>query len=249
MKRREIESLSHPLVKRLVRLREDRAARLESGTVLIQGRKVVAEVGSGRAVRLLLVSGERLVPKGLMAQELIITSDAVIQKVAGVQSAEGIVAEVQMPVAVTLQGMHRVVVLDGVADPGNLGTLLRTALALGWQGAYLLESCCDPYNDKALRAAMGATFRLPLRLGTADELALLAKEEGWQLLAADLKGVAPEAMDRRQKVALILGSEAHGVSQACQRMAQPVALPMPGLMESLNVSIAGAILMYLLRTP
>lgn len=248
MKQRDIESLSHPLVKRLVRLRADRADRLESGTVLIQGRKVVAEVGSATTVRLLLVSDERLVPKGLLAEELIITSEAVIQKVAGVQSAEGIVAEVQMPVAATLQGLHRVVVLDGVADPGNLGTLLRTALALGWQGAYLLESCCDPYNDKALRAAMGATFRIPLRMGTADELAVLAKTEGWRLLAADLRGSAPEAIDRKQKVALILGSEAHGVSRACQRMAKPVAIPMPGSMESLNVSIAGAILMYLLRS-
>lgn len=247
MKQRDIESLSHPLVKRLVRLREDSAERLERGTVLIQGRKVVAEVGSETTVRLLLVSDERLVPRGLFAQELIITSEAVMQKVAGVRSAEGIVAEVQMPAAATLQGLQRVVVLDGVADPGNLGTLLRTALALGWQGAYLLQSCCDPYNDKALRAAMGATFRIPLRMGTADELAVLAKTEGWRLLAADLRGSAPETIERKQKVALILGSEAHGVSQVCQRMAQPVAIPMPGSMESLNVSIAGAILMYLLR--
>jgi len=143
--------------------------------------------------------------------------------------------------------LQRVLVLDGVADPGNLGTLLRTALALGWEGAYLLQNCCDPYNDKALRAAMGATFRLPLRMGTASTLQQLAEEEDWRCWVADLKGESPESVPTQQKIALILGSEAHGVSEACRRLGRAVAIPMPGSMESLNVSTAGAILLYLLR--
>lgn len=242
-----IVSLAHPLVKHLVKIREDKTYRNQCGTALIQGRKVIAEVGQRISIQRLIVTDEALIPPGLKAQELVITSEAVIRKVAGVMSAEGIVAELPLPPQASLDQTLRIIALDGVADPGNLGTLLRTALALGWDGAYLIN-CCDPFNDKALRAAMGATFRLPLRSGTAAELHQMALQKGWHCLAADLHGQRPTSIPMKPPILLVLGSEAHGVSEECRQFTQLITIPMSGEMESLNVSVAGGILMYLVAT-
>jgi TrmH family RNA methyltransferase len=198
-------------------------------------------------VKLLIVADEALIPPGVHAQEVLVATPQIIHKIAGVVSAEGILAEVAMPTSGSLQGYRRVLALDGVSDPGNMGTLLRTALAFGWEGVFLVENCCDPFNDKALRAAMGATFRLPLRTGTFADLQQLVKENGWHCLVADLEGEDPARVDCNQSLLLILGSEAHGPSAAARQLGQAVTLPMKGAMESLNVSIAGVILMFLLK--
>ena len=133
-------------------------------------------------------------------------------------------------------------VLDGIQDPGNLGTLLRTALAFGWNGIYLLGNCCDPYNDKALRSAKGATFRLQLYQGDKAHLKDLSRTH--QVLVADLDGKAPESVNESEKRVLVLGSESLGVSAESQAFGEKVTLPISGEMESLNVAVAGGILMY-----
>ncbi|GIM15690.1 hypothetical protein Vretimale_18435, partial [Volvox reticuliferus] len=81
----------------------------------------------------------------------------------------------------------RLLVLDGVQDPGNLGTLARSALAFGWGGLFLLHGCCDPFNDKAVRASRGALLRLPLAAGSLEELREAAREAGLLLLSADME--------------------------------------------------------------
>ena len=85
-----------------------------------------------------------------------------MKKISGMQTPEGLVVEIEMPKPAPLEGLKYLLALDGVSDPGNVGALLRTALALGWQGIFILDESCDPFNDKALRSARGATFRLPL---------------------------------------------------------------------------------------
>ena len=109
-------------------------------------------------------------PESLKADEKVIVPPSVMQKISGVKTPEGLIAELKMPPNISLQGKRYILAIDGISDPGNLGTLLRTALALGWEGAYIVEGSCDPYNDKALRAAKGATFRLPLYQGSWDTL-------------------------------------------------------------------------------
>jgi TrmH family RNA methyltransferase len=135
-------------------------------------------------------------------------------------------------------------VLDRVADPGNLGTLLRSAQAFGWDGVYLIDGCCDPFNDKALRAAKGATFALPYAQGSFDRLQTLGS---WQLMVADLKGRPPEQVAVGGPLALVLGNEAAGVQEAIRKQGTAVTLPTAAAVDSLNVSVAGGILMYLFR--
>ncbi|GBF90560.1 hypothetical protein Rsub_03132 [Raphidocelis subcapitata] len=183
--------------------------------------------------------------------------------------------------------LRRLLVLEAVQDPGNLGTLLRCALAFGWDAVLLLPGCCDPFNEKALRASRGAALRLPLAEASWGELEALAADAGLALLAAepeeeegggaeageaaggaeragpDARGGGPGRQRRQRQgdggaaaagavarggcVGLVLGSEGQGLSATALRRCRRVAVPMaPGRMESLNVSVAGGILMFML---
>lgn len=239
-----ITSLQNSLVKHLVKLRTDREYRYEQQSIIIEGIKPVQEVGS--FIKKLFFTESTDVSQ-LNVPEKWVVSESVMNKISGMTSPEGIVAEVSMPPFSSLKGLSFVLALDGINDPGNLGTLLRTALALGWQGVYILSTSCDPFNEKAIRAARGAHFRIPISMGNAEQLMALAKEnhlDGW---VADLNGTLPENIKSNKGTLLVLGNEAHGASEEIKQFCSKVTIPMPGEMESLNVAIAGGILMYLLR--
>lgn len=175
-----------------------------------------------------------------------------------------------------MQQLQRLLVLEGVQDPGNLGTLLRCAAAFGWDAVWLLPGCCDPFNDKALRASRGAGLQVPLAAGPLQELLQAVKQHDMLLLAAEPE---PEKQHQQQgssstnpagspaaacasrestaelwlsanlhkrPVCLVLGTEGAGLSEAVLQHAAPIAVPMTGHMESLNVGVAGAILMFAL---
>jgi TrmH family RNA methyltransferase len=241
-----ITSLQHPVVKHLTKLRSNRDYREEHATLVLEGIIMVGEVCRSLPPKVILVSHEALVPAGINSGELLLVSEEILAKITGTPSPEGIVAEVAIPEQATLKDKRRVLGLDGVNDPGNLGALLRTALVLGFEGVYLFHDCCDPYNDKALRAAKGATFRLPMRMGSWQELQGLAEKEQWACFAADIKGAAVDSIPFPERLLLILGSEAHGLSSEVKESCQAITIPQQGVMDSLNVAIAGGILMYLM---
>lgn len=240
---KSITSPQNPLVKHLAKLVRDRAYRKECQTALIEGRKCIEEVTSSFSPLHLFYSDASLVPPTIKCPTYQV-SDAILRKISLAENPEGILAEVPLPKEADLSSCASLLVLDRITDPGNLGTLLRTALAFGWDAACLLPGCCDPFNDKALRAAKGATFFLPL---TFKEWPTIQKIPSIQWLAADLKGTAPEKVPPSSKRALILGNEAQGIDPSILKQSTPVTLPMSGKMESLNVSVAGGILLYMLK--
>ena len=132
-------------------------------------------------------------------------------------------------------------VLDGLQDPGNVGTLLRTALALDVRTVFLIDPCADPWNPKALRAAKGAQFDLTLISGTFDIIPPDAS-----LIVADTKGEDLRTYTPPKNWFLVVGNEAHGHRVPESRHPSLITIPMPGPMESLNVSQAGAIILYAL---
>lgn len=243
--RHEITSLQHPLVKHLVKLRQESAYRYAQRSLLVEGSKPIQEIAPF-IQKLIYTSSHAPLLKTKACEEWIVT-DAMMQKISGMTNPEGVVAEARMPSFSSLEEAHSILALDGINDPGNLGTLMRTALALGWDGIYLLPTSCDPYNEKVLRAARGAHFKLALRQGTAEELKQLAQQQTFQCLVADLQGQPPEAFSAHLKTILVLGNEAHGASAAVQEFCVPVTISMKGEMESLNVAVAGGILLYLLK--
>lgn len=243
----DITSLQHPIVKHLVRLRQNRDYRHEQGTVLIEGKKLVTEICLHQQPEVLLTSDASLIPASVNPKNAIVVPPAMIQKISGLQQSEGILAEMRMPKEASLDKCRFIIALDAISDPGNLGTLLRTALALGWEGAYLLPNTCDPYNEKALRAAKGATFKLPLFSGSWKQLSELVKDNRLTPYVADLNGLSLNDLTCPENALLVLNNESTGPSQEALQQCQKITIPMPGNMESLNVSIAGAIIMYSLK--
>jgi len=246
MEARSLTSLQHPLVKHLVRLRTDHAYRHAHQCLLLEGLKPIQEIPV--AIHKILYTSAYASYASSMRGEKWHIEEKLLHKISGMRSPEGILAEVQMPSFVSLNKMKQLLALDGVSDPGNTGTLLRTAVALGWDGAYFLPGSCDPFNEKALRASRGAHFKLALAKGTVDELHQWVKEEDVQPLVADIKGKLAETIFPPLRRLLVLGNEAHGASEAIRSFCAPVTIPMQGSMQSLNVAVAGGILLYLLRS-
>lgn len=150
-----------------------------------------------------------------------------------------------LPVPETLPG-RRYVVLDGVQDPGNVGTVLRTLDAFDADGLLLTGGCADPFGPKTVRASMGAVFRRPVWSVTPEELGDLLRRSGIPLYGAALR---PDAMDARQadysRCALAIGSEGRGLSREVLDLCdKTVLIPMSPRCESLNAAIAAAVLLW-----
>lgn len=233
---RRITSLQHPLVKYLVKLRQERDFREQEKSVLVTGVKLVTELAP-----LKILIADREVPN-LSATETFLATPEILKKITGLQSPEGVAAVVPLPATADLKHCSRLLILDGISDPGNVGTLLRTALGLRWKGAFLTPGSADPFNEKAIRAAKGATFRLPLCSGSWEQLSLQDKT----VFVATLGGQLLDKIGKKEKIVLILGNETHGPSAHAKKIGVPISIPMTPAMESLNVASAGAILMYTL---
>lgn len=177
------------------------------------------------------------------------TGEALLAKISATEQSQGIVALVHKPQwearALTAQG-RPVFVLDGVRDPGNLGTIVRIADAFALGGLVLSDDSVEPFNDKVVRSSMGALLRVPLLRGGLEGLAAPLRDAGYRIHAADAKGAVPLRKFAPQgPVAVILGNEAHGVRPAAAHLAEgAVRIEMPGGAESLNVAVAAGILAY-----
>lgn len=240
----QITSVQNPLIKHLVKLRHNRDYRYEHQSLIIEGIKPIAEISRQLQPKTLLTLDETLIPEGVSANETFVVNESVMKKISVMSSPEGLIAEFPMPKPAEFKKVHRLIALDGISDPGNLGTILRTALAFNWDGAFILGESCDPYNEKALRAARGATFRLPIAWGSWADLKKIVDDHKLQAVVADLKGTPLRDFPHPQGILLTLGNEAHGPSPEMKGFCQPLTIAMPGKMESLNVSVAAGILLY-----
>lgn len=235
-----------------MRIRKEKQAREEENLVLISGRNQITEIAQRQELTMLFLVKGTNAPRNLKASILYWTTKEIMKKITGLVEPEGLAATVLLPTKKSLVEKRWILALDGIRDPGNLGTLLRTALSLGWEGGFLLPGCVDPFNEKAVRSAKGASFRLPLWFGTGEELLLLAEKNNLAIWTADMEGrplkqIQPDFSNKNGSI-LILGNEAHGASSLFTQRCQKVAIPMIGDMESLNVASAGAILLHELKT-
>ncbi len=239
-----ITSLKNPKVAAWKALK-DRKGRRESGCFLVEGRKMVEEaLKSAFDVEAVLVQEGVSFPDGLTMPVYELPAH-VLAAVCDTKTPQGIAAVVRMKEQSAL-GKH-IVVLDGVQDPGNVGTIIRTADAAGLDGVLLSNQCADVFSPKVLRATMGSIFRMNLR--TTDDLPgelTKLREKGYSILSSQLDGTPfYERQDVAERFALIIGNEGNGVSEQVQQTAtHRVRLPMRGGAESLNAAIAAAIMMY-----
>ncbi len=228
------------MAKHFLQLKKSRTYRDENQSVLIESSKLIKELNEKKLIRNIITSNPDLAPKNFSQDKLLIVPPSIIERITLLEKSEGIVAEVEKPKYQSLKDKKRIIAFDGIQDPGNLGTLLRSALAFGFDGALLINNTCDPFNDKALRAARGATFFIPMQQNHLEELA------EFDVLIADLEGQQPEKIELKEKCILVMGNEAHGPSKDLK--GTKITLPMHNRVESLNVAVAGSILMYLLTS-
>ena len=172
-----------------------------------------------------------------------------IEGVCDSQNSQGVVAVIPFPQYAPLQDIPRQsLYFDNISDPGNMGTLLRTAAWFGIGSIFLSSGCVDPLNSKVLRSAMGAHFHLRTLLTIApDDLFKKYTKAGYSILSADIKGESLHNLriNLGKEWILILGSEAHGMNDALQSyITHRISISGFGGMESLNVAVAGGILLH-----
>lgn len=239
-----ILSRQNPLVKELASLKEKKGRR-RTGTFLVEGHKMVREaVTSGMdVVRLILREDYAGETYGLPAVRL--GRDA-FAAVCDEKTPQGIAAEVAIPLRSVQPPQGRCLLLDGLQDPANVGAIIRTAVAAGYEDVYL-AGCADPFSPKSVRASMSGVFFARIMQGTQEEI--LSAIAGMSVIAADMGGedvfsyVAPEMF------CLAVGSEGSGLSALVRGRADvTVRIPMDARTESLNAAVSAGILMYALRT-
>jgi len=249
-----ITSLGNSRIKEARSLQRKRR-RYEACRILIEGVRLVRDAfAGGHTLEVVFFVPEQMeanpVGAGLLQDlqaagvECLAMTEAVFASLAETLTPQGIAAVALMPRLPLPERPALTLVLDGVADPGNAGTLLRSAEAAGADLALFGPGTVDPFNDKTLRAGMGAHFRLPLRLCATWEavLAALAPDQATYVAEAGA-ALAYDQVDWRRPAALIIGSEATGPSSAA-RQAVPVAIPMHGRTESLNAAMAGTVILF-----
>jgi TrmH family RNA methyltransferase len=223
-----IKSLQHPTAKHFSKLIHDKKYRQASKTIVISCDKVIEEI-SNHVKPICIIDAET----------------DILRKITKLPSFSGSLAEFPMPLASHFQGGKRVLILDGISDPGNMGTLIRTAAALNFDAVYILPSSTDPFNDKALRSARAAPFFIQIYQGSYEELLKFCST----IYIADMKGTPLENLSFTTPLALVLGNESKGVSDRLRLVSEAVCIPMNPRIESFNVATAGAIMMYVMRGP
>lgn len=256
-----ITSQHNPRVRALVALR-DRRGRDEAGRILIEGgREVLRALQAGVAVETVFVAAfgcrtaECAAALDLAATrnvEVVPLGERAFERAAFGERAEGILA-VAVPPATTLAALARtlperplLVVLEGVEKPGNLGAVLRSADGAGADGVIVTGGGSDLFNPNAIRASLGTIFHVPVAAAPVAEAITWLRDRAIRIVAARVDGATDHtATDLRGGIAIALGSEAAGLSDA---FAGPdvvaVRLPMHGVADSLNVSVAAAVLLY-----
>lgn len=249
MRREYITSRANPLIQRLKRLKGKRSARRQEGVFLCEGPKMLDEALKwGAQVECVVCTPGRelpALPDGVRVAE---TPEDLLAQAADTETPQGVVftcrgGRLEAPERLDWQ---RFLVLDGLQDPGNLGTIWRTADAFGADGLVLCNHCADPWGPKTVRATMGAVFRLPVYECGLETLAEALAREGIPLYAAALR---EDTMDLRRadlsRCAVAIGSEGRGVSEQCLALCEKtLKIPMTARCESLNAAMAATVVLW-----
>ncbi len=249
MGREIITSRTNPLLSRVRKLNSRRAFRRAEGAFAAEGPKLLGEAlrWGGELEAVICAAGVPLpeLPAQVRVAEV---GDALLASIADTQSPQGIVFICKgksLTVPDRLAG-RRYLLLDGVQDPGNVGTIWRTADAFGADGLILCGGCADPWGPKTVRATMGAVFRLPVYECSLEEAAERLAQAGVPLYAAALREDTADVRDvSLDRAAVVIGSEGRGVSQeALERCWKTVKIPMRDRCESLNAAVAASVALW-----
>lgn len=243
-----ITSRKNPLLQQVRRLLTSRKERQTTGLFVADGTKLLEEAikwWPGLDTVILSDDVQMPVPEGV---RVVRVPEDVMASVSPMQTPQGALFLCRLPEKTEFTARKRMLLLDGIQDPGNLGTILRTADALEIQ-VVLLEGCADPYSHKVVRASMGAVFRQKVAQAGWEEVREVCKKEG---ICIGVTALSQRAKDLRQvslgEMAVVIGSEGQGVRQEILNAADAeLIIPMNPSCESLNAAIAAAIVMWQMK--
>lgn len=249
MRAERITSRANPLVARLRKLNSKRSARREEGVFCGEGPKLLTEALKwGAELESVVYAEGAALPELPAGVRLVEVPESLLTAVADTETPQGIVFTCKGKSLVLPDRLagQRYLVLDGVQDPGNVGTIWRTADAFGADGLILCPGCADPWSPKTVRATMGAVFRMPVYETTLEELADRLAAAGIPLYATALRD---DTADVRRvpldRAAVIIGSEGRGVSGTALRLcAKTIKIPMTARCESLNAAAAAGVVLW-----
>ncbi|MDE7218518.1 MAG: RNA methyltransferase [Oscillospiraceae bacterium] len=244
-----ITSRANPLMTHIRKLAASRSYRYETGEYLGDGAKLLEEaVRWGAALTVVVYTPETALPSVAENVRKVEVPSDVMRSISPMETPQGVLFLARIPDLTAPEALpgRRYLALEGVQDPGNVGTILRTADAYEADGLILLPGCADLYSHKTVRSSMGAVFRLPVWSCTLSRLRSLAERSGLPLLGAALR---EDTIDIRKaalrRSVILLGSEGRGLSEAAlSACGQTVRIPMAGRCESLNVAAAAATLLW-----
>lgn len=241
-----IKSTQNTLIKRVSSLKDVKGRRQE-GLFIAEGVRIVADGGTPTY---LFVTEDNIefAKKYEGASEVYEVSSEVFSKISDTKSPQGVLGVYPIPprTVINMQG-ERAIVLDGVSDPGNVGTVIRTAVACGFCDVYLIN-CADPYSPKVVRSTMSGIFKCRISTGSYEEVHTALRARGAKVYALDMGGDSVFDKELTEPFALVVGSEARGVSELVRKDSDGViSLPMEGDIESLNAGISASVVMYVTR--
>ena len=249
-----ITSTQNPKVKYVRTLQSQARSRMDENAIVVEGVRLMEEALAANWDAHLIFLTQDLAERGLSlldgfvdqgAQVLQVTPQ-VMRAASGTQSPQGLLGVLPVRTLSLPNKIDFVLVPDEVRDPGNMGTILRTALAAGVGAVFLPPGSVDVYAPKVVRAAMGAHFHLPIKNITWQEFAQRLKSGPLKVYLADSQAErAYSQVDFKEAVAIIVGGEAEGAGEAARNLAdEHIQIPMPGGTESLNAAVATAVLLF-----
>lgn len=245
-----ITSRQNPRIVEISKLKQKKF-RDETGLVILEGERIVCDaLNQGIQPKSIAVCENALAKFEHLLNtvdcDIFVLAQNVFEVLTNTQNSQGILAVVKFEPSPFCLPTQNFLVLDGVQDPGNLGTIIRTAVALNYTQIYL-HNCVDIRNDKVLRATMGTVFKAKLMIVDVSLLQQIANQAN--LVVADMNGTDLHKIALKGMFGIVLGNEAHGVSSELKNLSKKtVSVPMQNNVESLNVAVAGALLMYGLKS-
>mgnify|MGYP003586118448 CR=1 FL=1 len=253
----QLSSLQNSIVKDVAKLAEKKH-RLFTGLFIVEGHKLLKELyDSDWHIEKILISktaregiSDSFIQQLSSRASVYLVTEEIISKITDAQTAQGVVAVVKMrdyKLCDLPSKLDKILCLDDVRDPGNVGTLIRTAVATGADAVVLLGNCVDIYSPKVVRACMGAMLRVPIVSLTIEQLTDVFETRKINSFAAILDKNAQDLFSYSftKPVAVVLGNESHGISKEVLNICtNKVFIPQIGNIESLNVAVAGSVILY-----
>lgn len=241
-----LTSATNPKILHLMALRKSALIRKKHQSTLVTGEKFIREIMEVAPLKMLLSTYQ--LPENMKKAEehFFLTEPRLLTKITGLQMKEGMVAEFETPKESFFTQTSKLLVLDRISDPGNLGAIIRSQIAFGWEKLFLLPGCCDLFNDKVVRASAASVFRIEWQEGDWEKLFSIVKKNNLTPYVADIVGKNAAIIEKKDPC-LLLSNEAKGVSKIAENWGEKITIPMKNTIESLNAATAGALLLYILQ--